>query len=169
MPFILNENEKFSGVWNQFLFLLIFMGTFSVVLASTLFGAGYLYILKEQIVSVSFYVKEAFILLGSSMFLYIWHIFLSLRLNKGVSIGVGIVESLVSALFLTGMGDSIWSYTPCAWPARFATYALAGTKKTDVFNVEYKAALFLCVIITFCALVLYGIWACHWEGQKTSD
>lgn len=179
---ILSEQEQIAGNFYEMLsaskrlpifisklLLLILLGTFSIMLASFIFGIGYFYILKQQVVAISFYGKAAFILLGSSIFLYTFHIFLALRLNKGVSIGVGIIESLVSALLLTGIGDSVWRYVPCAWSTRFVTYALASTSGLQVFRGEYKVAILFCAISTLSILILYGSWAYRWEGQNTSD
>lgn len=179
---ILSEQEQNAGNFGEMLsapkrlpiffskiVLLIFMGTFSVILASYLFGVGFIYILKKQVVGLSFYGKMAVILIGSSIFLYVWHMFLSFRFNKGVSIGICIVESLVSALFLTGLGDRVWPYTPCAWPARFATYFLAVTKGSTGVGADCIIAILLCTLITLSSLILYGFWALHWEGQHTHD
>lgn len=163
------SSPKRVPVFFSKLFLLIGFGTFSILFASLFFGVGYLYILKQDIVPILFYIKGGFILLGSSIFLYVLHLFLSLRFNKGVSIGVAVLESLVSALFLTGMGEVIWSYTPCAWAARFVTYALVVQTGQNLSFKDCQIAILLCIIMTVVSFVLYGIWAYNWEGQNTSD
>ncbi len=151
------------------LILLILFGAFSLLLASFLFGVGCFFAFEQQVVGFAFYGKAVFILLGSSIFLYIWHLFLSLRFNKGVSLGAGVAESLVSALLLTGMGDVIWIYVPCAWPARFVTYAFASACGRDGMAADLKLPAFICVIVTVIILILYGSWALTWEGQNTGD
>lgn len=151
------------------LILLLSMGAFALFLASVLFGAGYSLMLRQSVVSVSYYLIAPFILLGSSSLLYIWHLFLSFRFNKGISIGVGMGESLISALFLTGLGDRIWSYTPCAWPAKFVTYALAAENGSKSIGSELNIAVCLCILTTIIALILFCIWACRWEGQSSRD
>lgn len=151
------------------LLLLIGWGAFSSLLACLLFGIGSRYVLEEQVVGILFYVKMAFILIGSSVSLYTLHLYLAFYFNKAISIGVGITESLVSALFLTGMGDGIWSYVPCSWSSRFVTYALTMEIEKGPLEPGCKVAIYLCVIITIISFVLYGIWACRWEGQSSSD
>lgn len=151
------------------LFLLILLGTFSIFLASVFFGVGYQYFFQASMVNSLFYIKAALILLGSNIFLYILHFFLSLRFNKGISIGIGIIESLISALFLTGMGDDIWCYVPCAWSSRLVTYALTVANGQELHEADYNIAIFMCIFITVSAIILFSIWVCRWEGQNTSD
>ena len=50
-----------------------------------------------------FTVESVFILLGTQIATYVIHFFVSLKWHKGVVIGAGIVESMLSALFLTGI------------------------------------------------------------------
>lgn len=103
------------------------------------------------------------------MCLYSFHLFLAFRFNKAISIGVGITESLISALFLTGLGDGIWSYVPCSWSARFVTYALTMEIGKGSLAPDCKIAILICVMLTISSFILYGIWACRWEGQSSSD
>jgi ABC-2 type transport system permease protein len=149
--------------------LLILTGTFAVFLASVLFGAGYSFLLRQSIVGVSFYWKASFAFLGSSILLYVWHLFLALRFNKGVSIGIGITESLISALFLTGMGDGLWSYVPCAWSSRFVTYILAMENGSELMKTDFNIAICICILTTISSIILFCVWSCRWEGQNTSD
>ncbi len=179
---LLAEQEQSAGNYQEMLsyskrlpvffsklLLLIGWGAFSSLLACLVFGIGSRYVLKEQVIGLIFYAKVAFILLGSSVCLYSLHLFLAFRFNKAISIGFGITESLVSALFLTGMGDGIWSYVPCSWSARFVTYALTMKIENTLLEPDCKVAILLCVIITISSFIMYGIWACQWEGQSSSD
>lgn len=151
------------------LFLLVLFGACSVLAAGVLFGTGYFYLLKQQLIAYSFYWKGAAILLGSSIFLYIWHLFLAFRFNKGVSIGMGMVEGLLSALLLTGLGEAVWIYVPCAWASRLVSIALANSSGREISQTEYHSAVLLCIICTFIALAAYFVWCCRWEGEKTND
>ena len=71
-----------------------------------------------------FSVESVFILLGTQIAIYVIHFFLSLKRHKGVVIGAGIVESMLSALFLTGMGEGIWMYCPFAWGTQLLRYMI---------------------------------------------
>lgn len=159
------------------LLLLILLGTGAVLLASALFGAGYSLFLGQQYIHYSFYIGAAFILTGSNVFLYVLHLFLALRFNKGVTIGLGIVESLLSALFLTKLGDGIWIFIPVAWASRFTTEFLQGICTYDIispagwaatiaaqFLMECKEAFAICAVITAGGILAFGVWACRWDG-----
>lgn len=151
------------------LILLIACGAFSVFLASVLFGVGNLYVIKQSMVDMPFYLSSAFVLVTANILLYIFHWFLALRFNKGVSIIISITESIVTALLLTGMGEEIWCYVPCAWASRLITCMLALTITGQAFDMKCIMAISLCVILTVCTGFLFGIWACHWDGQHTDN
>ncbi|MBA4685919.1 MAG: lantibiotic immunity ABC transporter MutG family permease subunit [Candidatus Galacturonibacter soehngenii] len=168
--YVMLSASKRLPVFFSKLILLIAWGSFSCLVSCLIFGIGLPFVLQEQVmIKPIFYVKTAFILLGSSICLYTLHLFLAFRFNKGISIGVAITESLVSALFLTGLGDVIWSYVPCSWSARFVTYALMMELQKGVLKSDCKVAILLCIIITIGSLLLYGIWAYRWEGVDSTD
>lgn len=155
------------------LFLLLSFGLSAVLLASVLFGTGYFFWMGQKSVSWSFYWKAAFVLMGGSVFLYVLHLFLALRFNKGATIALGFAESLLSALFLTGMGERIWVYVPAAWASRFVTSFFAVNSRYDTMNAgafsDLRMAVYLCVIWTIAALLAYGIWACRWDGRRGNE
>lgn len=162
------------------LIVLILFGMGAVMLASVMFGTGYFFFLGQQYIQHSFYIEAAFVMMGSNLFLYILHMFLALRFNKGVTIGLGLVESLLSALFLTGLGDGIWIFVPAAWAGRFITMFLLqkissydiispdSTVRTvriaEQFLMDWKTAITICVITTAGGIAAFGIWACRWDG-----
>lgn len=161
------------------LFVLILLGACAVLLASALFGAGYFFFLGQRYIHYSFYIGAAFIMTGSNVFLYVLHLFLALRFNKGVTIGLGIVESLLSALLLTGLGDGIWVFIPVAWASRFVTIFLQRICTYDIISpapavwaatiaeqllMECKEALAICAVITAGGISAFGAWACRWDG-----
>lgn len=111
--------------------------------------------------------------MSGSIFLYILHLFLALRFNKGVTIALGFVESLLSALFLTGMGEGIWMYVPAAWASRFVTLFLTLNGRYDSMNAsvfwDLKRAVSVCVMMTFFGLLAFGLWACCWDGRSGNE
>ena len=151
------------------LILLVLSGTFSVLLASLLFGLGNMYVIKQSITDMSFYLSASLVLIVGNIFTYIFHWFLSLRFNKGVSIMIGIVESIVAALMLTGIGENTWCYIPCAWASRIITCMILKFVGMQTFDIKCLVAVLLCVVLTICSTFLFGIWVCHWEGQQTND
>ena len=193
MPFLiglffclLSEQELMAGSFQNMLsvpvravpfysklFMLLLLGAPAVLLASVLFGAGYLYVEENYIIDFRLYFIAAFVIAGSSIFLYILHLFLAMRFNKGVTTGLGIAESLLAAIMLTGLGDGIWMYIPAAWAVRFVTLVLPkpavyGTMAVD-YNQELYTAIITCIIITGAGAVAFGIWAWKWDGTKSSE
>ena len=151
------------------LLLLILFGMGAVLLASVIFGTGYFFFMKQRFINYLFYWIAAFVLIGSNIFLYILHLFLAIRFNKGVTISLGIVESLLSALLLTGLGDSVWVFVPAAWASRFTTLLLRNFSAYDIISTDWKIALFICIFTTAGGLLAFPIWACHWDGTRGNE
>jgi len=183
---IISEQELMAGSFQNMLsaparvvpfysklFMLLMLGTPAVLLASVLFGAGYLYIAEDYIIDFRLYFIAAFVIAGSSILLYILHLFLAMRFNKGVTTWLGIAESLLAAVMLTGLGDGIWIYIPAAWPPRFVTLVLPKPATYGTMAVNYNQGLYtaviICIITTAAGALAFGIWALKWDGIKSSE
>ena len=171
--------QKRMAVFFSKLSVLLLFGIFAVLLASALFGTGYFFWMGQQSVGYLFYWKAALVLMGSSIFSYVLHLFLAFNFHSGVTIMLGFVESLLSALLLTGMGEGIWMYVPAAWASRFVTL-LFYYEKFFVMNGRYdtvdagvlsdlRTAVWLCAGMAFMGLLAYGIWACRFEGAGGTE
>lgn len=170
---ILAVPERKKSFWGKLLLLMLF-GLFSVCLASFLFWAGcpkkvQIGVFADYRQAFQFYVKAALLLWGSSLFLYMLHLFLALHVNGSVSMVLGIGESLVAALFLTGLGDGIWMYVPASWASRMVTELLFVAGGQYFPLEEFKMAVGACVLLTTVGAVCFSIWCCHWEGKSSSD
>lgn len=144
-------------------FIVVFLlGILSISLAVGVFAAGF------QGGTLVLYMKAAGLLLVGSAFLYLFHLFLSFRYGKGVSAGLGIVESLISALSLTGLGDGKWYYIPCAWSARFCDILVSGRiySQTDMAFQEIVKCLFIAAPATVAAFLFSLLWFQKWEGRN---
>ena len=150
--------------------LLLLLGLSAELLTTFGFEAGFSIILHRTPFGLNFYFFGALLLFGSNVFLYFLHLFLSLRFNKGVSIGVGIVESLTSALLITGLGDGKWVLIPCAWGLRFTKvfgiYSLGGPIPAD-YGLE--AGILFCIIETVLMFIISLLWFWRWEGKKAEE
>lgn len=152
------------------LVLLISLGVLAILLASIGFFLGMNYIIGEDIFNIYFYLIAAGILIGSNIFQYILHLFLSMKYSKSISIGVGITQSVVSALLLTGLGDNIWTYIPCGWGSRLVNNFVMVMSNTGAINIkENYTAISVCLILTIVALVSCFIWFNNWEGRGFKD
>ncbi|MBD5526067.1 MAG: lantibiotic immunity ABC transporter MutG family permease subunit [Lachnospiraceae bacterium] len=179
---IVAEQESYAGTYQMMLavtdrksafiskpLLLIVFGTFSVALAAVLFGTGYYFVLKQHAVRYSFYWIAALAMVGGSIFLYIWHMFLALRFNKGISVGLGIAESLLSAVLLTGLGDSVWILFPAAWASRLVCTLMPAYSTEQLPVVDCGREMWICGAVTMTEILLYVVWSCRWEGMRGNE
>lgn len=165
---LISSEIKFLSFISIYIVVLV-LGILSTILSVVGFYIGFSHI-GNNIFSFNIYLSVICILIGSNLFEYIFHFFLSFRFSKGISIGVGIVESLISALFLTGMGDGRWQFFPCAWSIRFINSLLI---KYENFNNYVDPSLNLGIKIAFVgtimAFIMVLMWFTKWEGNKAEE
>ena len=82
-----------------------------------------------------------------------------------MSIALGIVESVLSALFLTGLGESVWKYVPLVWPARAVATFFAAYNGEMTACVELKQVACIGFFVITIGTIVYLFWACRWEGS----
>ncbi len=87
--------------------MLLILGLGSALLTSFGFEALFAVVRHQTPYGPGYYLWGTLLVYVSNIFIYIFHLFLSLRFNKDVSIGIGIVESMLSCLLITGLGDGI--------------------------------------------------------------
>lgn len=152
------------------LILFLLLGTLSTILAVIGFYVGF-YFIENNVFPFSMYLVVVGILIGSNVFLYVLHFFLSFRFSKGVSIGAGIVESLASALFLTGMGDGRWPFVPSSWSIRFVGSLIMKYQNIEnkVLDPDLKLGIIISIVITFFSFVMMLIWFTRWEGNRGEE
>lgn len=78
---------------------------------------------------------------------------------------------LLSALFLTGIGEGKWQYIPCSWSSRDAVLYLTEQFNRRVegrFSVE-MGDMFPCILLgmILCAIIL--IWFHFYEGRQENE
>ncbi|MBW9151235.1 lantibiotic immunity ABC transporter MutG family permease subunit [Clostridium estertheticum] len=149
------------------LIVLLLLGSFSIILAVGIFALGF------QTMPNIFYLKAAGALVIGNVFLYILHVFISLQFGKGASTGLGIAESLISALMITGLGDGVWRFIPSAWSVRFCDYIVFKFTYHSVNSYATQAALDTkqgLFIMLFALCITFAIslfWFKKWEGRKS--
>lgn len=165
---MLTLRRKTAAFLSKVLLLLIF-SLFSFLLTAVIFGFGFHKILGCSTVSIVTYMMAAFIMWCGSIPLYIWQMLLAFQFGKGVSIGVGIISGLVSALMLTNLGMFVWKYIPFSWTGRMPyTYLQIALGEAGAVN-EMKAVIPIFCVLTVISVVYYLYWAFHWEGSKISE
>lgn len=152
------------------LILLILFGTCSSLLALVGFSIGFS-ILGYTTFNLLFYIKTAVLLLISVIPLYLLHYIISFIAGKGYSLGLGIIGSLLSALFLTGLGDGIWNFLPWGIAARFSeTLLVSNLINIDFlhFNGIIQSMIFI-LIFSFLFLITLILLSEKWEGRESED
>lgn len=167
---ILNGSEIKCLSFISKLIVFLFLGSLSTVLVTIGFYIGFA-LIENNIFPLSMYLAVAGILVGSNIFIYILHFFISYRFSKGVSIGVGIAESLASALLLTGMGDGRWPFVPSSWSIRFVGTLLTKYQNTGkVFlDPDLQLGIIISIIATFLSFGIILVWFTKWEGNRAEE
>ena len=110
---------------------------------------------------------EFFLIVISSLSLYLIHLWVSIMLSSGASIGLGFLEPLINSLSITGIGDSIWYFIPCTWGSRLpASYILMSNSS---FYKELRLWSFSAFIITLTLFISSIIWFNKWDGKSFSE
>ncbi|APM38667.1 lantibiotic immunity ABC transporter MutG family permease subunit [Clostridium kluyveri] len=157
--------------------MLLFMAFFSLIIAIGIFVLGLEFLVHKDVFNFYIYGNIILILLFSQIFLYILHLLLSFCFGTGVSIGLGIAESLVSALMLTGLGDVIGKWIPCSWGGRIIqNYIILNSDVYDInvllykfqglYMNEFKLGIYICGIATIILFLLSLIWYNYFEGRS---
>ena len=164
--FLLSGRRKCSIFLGKWLALLMLSFTAAAV-AVLGFAAGYEFILRENPFSAGFYIRSLFAIWLGAAVLYAFHLFLSLRFGKSVSLAAGIAESVLSAVMLTGLGEGCWPFFPCAWGGRWSSYLLV----YEAGSLPQKITGELAVCAAAAVLIIAGIflWFHYYEGRRSEE
>lgn len=114
---------------------------------------------------------EFFLIVISSLSLYMIHLWVSIILSSGGSIGLGFLETMIALLSMTVIGDSIWYFIPCTWGARLPAMYIRLGKTLDP-SYFYKELRLWGLIASFIILALFIssiIWFNKWDGTSVSE
>lgn len=142
------------------------LAAISITICITIFTILY------PVMPLSFYLKVGLLLLLAVSPIYLLSLLLGLKFGKSVSMGLGIVGSLISALMLTGLGDSIWKVIPWAWGVRFMDYCIlkqTSQQITIYIENEYYTAFFIMVTVIIVLLIISLLWFNYYEGGKGNE
>lgn len=177
---IVTDQELGAGVYQQMLttpdritsfssklIIMTVCGAAAVFATALLFGLGNCYLLGHNIVNMKYYVSAGGAFLLECVVLYTLHLFLAFVFSKGVTIMLGLVEGLLSALLQTSLGDSSWQWVPCEWGTRLMHNYLLRLIYGKDMETGCNTALINCIVMSIVVLVLYIIWCRRWEGTHT--
>ena len=147
------------------------LGLGAILLAVCGFAAGYSWMNGNLIFSWRRYVILAGSLWLCSICLYIIHSFLNLAFGKTISMCVGTAQSLVAALFLTGLGEGIWTLFPCSYSGRWSGYLLLywSDRGLSIGRPQLVRDVLICAIITTVICGVVFSWFYYYEGRQCCD
>lgn len=130
------------------------------------------FVIFVRVAPVVLYCKAGGLLLFTALPIYLMHMLVGLHYGKGASLGLGIVGSLVAALMITGMGDTIWNYVPWGWGVRAMDYLILAWDKPDLYvqiQGDFRRGMWITFVAICCLLSISLLWFGRWEGQKGND
>jgi len=149
--------------------VLLICGFCSLFLTIGLFTVGISFIDKTLAFKFNDLITVCFILLGCELFIYLLHIGINLIFNKGLSILIGVGESVLSAIMLTGLGGYIWIYVPSGFESRLIGYYLMKISNYSLYegfaSIVYKGSIdciFYTIVIFFMLLLYFN----HYEAKS---
>jgi len=149
--------------------MLVFMAAASLIAAVGILAISLEIFLYKNLLSVTFYGKITLLLLFCEIFLYLLHLLCSFKFGTGASIGLGISESLIAALLLTGLGDKTWKWIPCSWGGRACDYYISlSTYKGNggIYMQEFQSTVYIFIVVTVIFLLISFLWFNYFEGRK---
>ena len=86
--------------------------------------------------------------------------------------GVGITGTLLSAMLMYGMGDSIWKWCPYSYGIRCISYFLYRILKPELYVYmakENRTGIFDVGIVTAGLFALFLVWSLRWQGTREKE
>lgn len=163
---MISGSYKKSTAFMSKLSFLFLGGICSGISAVFLFYLGFHFLLKQNPFDFKFYMVVSIILIVCQFIIYLVHLVVSLRFGKGAVIGLAFFETLLIPLMLTGLGEGIWMFIPCAWAARLCDYYLLYWRNGETVIFESFpaiAGMAAAVLMIFAAAVF---WFERFEGKK---
>ncbi|RDU24219.1 lantibiotic immunity ABC transporter MutG family permease subunit [Anaerosacchariphilus polymeriproducens] len=113
------------------------------------FVAFFIYYIRFSKMDIGFYLKIFLTVCLCQSIEYLIHVFLRIRFGTGITIGFGILEFLISALMITGLGEGRWMFFPAAWAVRITGYQLLRISRNELPWVLIYAILLIILFILF--------------------
>lgn len=105
--------------------------------------------------------------------MYFFHMFLAMKFGLGLSIGLGILEFMIEALFMTGLGDGIWSFVPCSMPVRINNILMMIFLDSSFENLklctDLRRSLSICMVYLISMIVFGSFWLRNFSGRNQSE
>lgn len=157
---------------NLFSLLLLGLGACAV----TFLGFGLVFrFLGYTGFGIKDYLLFTFLMFGANLAAYVIQYMVCFLFGKGVSLGIGIIGTLLSPLMYLGMGAPLWRYIPWSYGMRLSTYhffLFRGLRSEDItgYSLEnFQAGLKFVIGITVVVIVAFILWSRWWQNTKTAE
>ncbi len=120
----------------------------------------------NNLLGIGFYLKQSLVMFASNIIIYMIQYLIVFYFGKGASIGLGIIGSLISALMITGLGDSIWILVPWSYSIRLCSYTLLDISNIIFVKQQILQSIIIMIIYTCISLALLLSFSKRWEGRK---
>lgn len=144
----------------------------SVTAAIVIFACGYHWGLGKAGLSAGTFGLLLLVLWLGSIPIYLEHLFFNFAFSKTVSLGAGVAQVLLSALFLTGLGDGKWQFFSSTWSARWSSLILTAAANEGASGFllgKVKTYALICLLITVVIYVIIRVWFYYYEGRQCDD
>lgn len=140
---------------------------YTVVVSTLLIILGNIIVLKINTLYINLFIKGVGYSIIGTLFLCGFHILISFAYGLGVSVALGGIGFLTTAILgATSLGDKVWIYVPWTWAIRMAKYAVIN----DVnISKMIREAMLVSLISFILLLMLSLVWFNRWEGRKTYE
>jgi ABC-2 type transport system permease protein len=136
----------------------------------TVLGLGIVFkIMGYKALSLLTFFKISLVLFLSNIALYVLQYIICFTFGNGISLGFGIVGTLLSPLLYLGLGEVIWKYIPCGYGIRISSYYFCKIVDVQTYaNIlqDFKTGITISSIILMTSIILFLVWSNNWQGSK---
>lgn len=147
---------------------LAMFGLFSCML--TIVGFGIIFrSMGFTTVPLALYLKVSLLLFMTNIGLYLLQYLVAFRLGHGLSLGFGIVGTVLSLLLYLVIGDQIWRFIPFGWGIRMSSYYMMQHISTSVPNVvvnDYSQGKIIVFVLTGFIFLVFLLFNSLWQGNS---
>lgn len=151
---------------------LLFLNLFGAV--ASILSLVFAVVFRIYTIPVSLFWKLLLLLLLSNILLYAIHSWLFLQFGKSISVFLGVCGTIVSMIFLTGLGDGLWKWIPCSMAARGMNLLVflnstVSMEEEMAYRIDFSGLYPICIVEIGMVLILLFLWLSRWEGRKVYE
>lgn len=156
-----SRSKAYSGKLLMLLFSFLFSTSLAVLIFAMLFGN------QENIA----WLIELLLVVIGCLSTYMIHLWVSIILGSGASIGLGFVETLIALLSITNLGENIWYFFPCTWSSRLSVTYIVGSKLANSSYLIKELTTWVYVALPITVAIFIGslLWFNRWDGKSISE